>query len=225
MAEKGKGKVSTKKKSGKGRKKRPKLDLLFQHDLLEAGCDEAGRGCLAGPVSAAAVILPEGFKCDLVQDSKQLSASDREAAREIIEREAVCWAVSLVGPRMIDRINILNASYLAMHRALAKLSQEPEFVVLDGNRFKPWKKKPYACVVKGDGKIMSIAAASILAKTHRDAYMDRAHEKHPHYAWDSNRGYPTADHREALKLHGHTDLHRMSFQLLPRPVQGSLFES
>lgn len=183
-------------------------------DLVEAGCDEAGRGCLAGAVYAAAVILPKDFQNDLLNDSKQLSEKQRYALREIIEREAIAWAVGIVSPEEIDKINILNASILAMHRAVDGLKVRPEALIIDGNRFKPYQNIPHTTVVKGDGKYLSIAAASILAKTYRDDYMNRLHEEYPLYDWKKNKGYPTKKHREGIRLHGTTPYHRISFNLL-----------
>ena len=182
--------------------------------LTEAGCDEAGRGCLAGAVFAAAVILPPGFRNELLNDSKQLTAKQRYALRGVIEREAVAWAVGTVSPAEIDRINILNASILAMHRAIDVLSVPPEYLLVDGNRFKPYRDVPHTTVVKGDGKYLSIAAASILAKTYRDDYMDRLHEEYPCYGWRKNKGYPTQEHRKAIAEHGTTLYHRLTFNLL-----------
>lgn len=179
---------------------------------MEAGCDEAGRGCLAGPVFAAAVILPDNFENELLNDSKKLSEKNRNLLREIIEKESVCWAVASVSPKKIDEINILNASILAMHRAIAQLHPQPEFLLIDGNRFKRYQKIPHATIVKGDGKYMSIAAASILAKTHRDAYMHRLHLKFPYYGWDRNKGYPTLQHKLAIKEHGSSVYHRKTFR-------------
>lgn len=181
---------------------------------IEAGCDEAGRGCLAGSVFAAAVIFPADYHNADLNDSKQLSARRRYALREIIERDATAWAVGIVTPEEIDRINILNASILAMHRALDKLAVRPQAVIVDGNRFKPYGTLPYTTIVKGDGKYLSIAAASILAKTFRDDYMDELDEKYPQYDWKSNKGYPTRKHREAISRYGTTPYHRMSFNLL-----------
>ena len=183
-------------------------------DLIEAGCDEAGRGCLAGAVYAAAVILPKNFHNELLNDSKQLTERQRYALREVIEREAVAWAVGVVGPTEIDKINILNASILAMHRAVDGLTVRPEALIIDGNRFKPYQNLPHTTVVKGDSKYLSIAAASILAKTYRDDYMNKLHEEFPHYDWKGNKGYPTKKHREGIRLHGTTPYHRMSFNLL-----------
>lgn len=183
-------------------------------DVVEAGCDEAGRGCLAGAVFAAAVILPVDFQNELLNDSKQLTERQRYALREVIEREAIAWAVGTVSPEEIDKINILNASILAMHRAVDGLKVRPEALIIDGNRFKPYQNLPHTTVVKGDGKYLSIAAASILAKTYRDDYMNRLHEEFPHYDWKGNKGYPTKKHREGIRLHGTTPYHRMSFNLL-----------
>jgi len=184
-------------------------------NCLEAGCDEAGRGCLAGAVFASAVILPQDFVCEELNDSKQLSEKQRDALRPVIEKEALAWAVGIVYPEEIDKINILNASFLAMHRALDQLTIQPQHLLIDGNRFKPYKNIPHTTIVKGDGKYMAIAAASVLAKTHRDEYMMRLHEEFPYYDWDNNKGYPTKKHREAIKKLGATPYHRMSFTLLP----------
>ena len=181
---------------------------------IEAGCDEAGRGCLAGPVTAAAVSLPEDFHNELLNDSKQLTERQRELLRPIIEREAIAWAVAFVSPQEIDEINILRASFTAMHRAIDQLTTRPEALLIDGNRFIKYQDIPHTCIVKGDGKMMSIAAASVLAKTHRDEYMQRIAQDFPQYAWDKNKGYPTPAHRAAIELHGATPHHRMSFQLL-----------
>ena len=181
--------------------------------LVEAGCDEAGRGCLAGSVYAAAVILPEDYVNDALNDSKQLSASRRYELRREIERDALAWAVGVVTPEEIDQINILNASILAMHRALDQLTLRPEAIIVDGNRFKPYRFIPYTTVVKGDGKYLSIAAASILAKTYRDDYMDRLAQEYPQYGWTENKGYPTKAHREAIAEYGITPYHRKSFRL------------
>lgn len=181
--------------------------------MLEAGLDEAGRGCFAGPVCAAAVILPPDFKSEILNDSKQLSEKQRDVLRIEIEKNALCWAVAMVSNDEIDEINILNASFLAMHRALDKLSKVPEFLLIDGNRFTPYKEIPHECIVKGDGKYLSIAAASILAKTHRDEFMTAIHEEYPHYNWISNKGYPTRDHKNAINAHGITSYHRKSFNM------------
>ena len=190
------------------------LKSHYYSGLVEAGCDEAGRGCLAGSVFAAAVILPEDYVNDVLNDSKQLSDTQRYALRAEIERDALAWAVGVVTPEEIDEINILNASILAMHRALDQLKVRPEAIIVDGNRFKPYRFIPYTTVVKGDGKYLSIAAASILAKTYRDDYMDRLAEEFPQYGWDGNKGYPTKAHREAIARYGVTPYHRKSFKLL-----------
>ncbi len=186
--------------------------------VVEAGCDEAGRGCLAGAVYAAAVVLPPDFRNDLLNDSKQLSEKQRYALRPLIEQEAVAWAVGIVTPEEIDRINILNASFLAMHRAIEQLAVTPQHLLIDGNRFKPYPHIPHTCVVKGDGKFEAIAAASILAKTYRDDYMNELHEKYPMYGWKSNKGYPTKAHRAAIAQYGPSPYHRLSFQLLERQL-------
>ena len=186
--------------------------------VVEAGCDEAGRGCLAGAVYAAAVVLPPDFRNDLLNDSKQLSEKQRYALRPLIEQEAVAWAVGIVTPEEIDRINILNASFLAMHRAIEQLTVTPQHLLIDGNRFKPYPHIPHTCVVKGDGKYEAIAAASILAKTYRDDYMNELHEKYPMYGWKSNKGYPTKAHRAAIAQYGPSPYHRLSFQLLERQL-------
>lgn len=188
--------------------------------LAEAGCDEAGRGCLAGSVYAAAVILPKDYQNDGLNDSKKLSPRKRYQLRNEIVRDAVAWAVGIVTPEEIDKINILNASILAMHRALDKLKQRPRFIIVDGNRFKPYGDVPYQTIVKGDGKYLSIAAASILAKTFRDDYMHSLAEEYPQYGWDKNAGYPTRLHREAIARYGITPYHRRTFALLP---EGDLF--
>lgn len=187
---------------------------FFKPNVLEAGCDEAGRGCLAGPVVAAAVILPPDYDHALLNDSKKLSHKQREQLRAVIEREAVRFAVGIVSNDEIDQINILNASFMAMHRAIAQLGEEPAHLIIDGNRFKPYNQIPHACIVKGDGKYLSIAAASILAKTYRDGLMEEMHLRHPEYNWKKNKGYPTADHRNAIREFGITPLHRKSFRLL-----------
>lgn len=189
------------------------LKPYLNKGLVEAGCDEAGRGCLAGSVFAAAVILPEDYANEELNDSKQLSAKKRRELRDVIMRDAVAWAVGEVTPDEIDKINILNASILAMHRALDALDTRPEAIIVDGNRFKPYNFIPYTTVVKGDGKFLSIAAASILAKTFRDDYMDRLAEEYPMYDWLSNKGYPTRKHREAIALHGLTPYHRKTFRI------------
>ncbi len=189
--------------------------LLKHYDkklLTEAGCDEAGRGCLAGAVYAAAVILPVDFENELLDDSKKLSERNRNLLREIIEKEAISWAVASVSPEKIDEINILNASILAMHRAIAQLNPKPEFLLIDGNRFDKYKDILHATIVKGDGKYMSIAAASILAKTHRDAYMQKLHNEFPYYGWDHNKGYPTLQHKLAIQAYGSSAYHRSTFR-------------
>lgn len=183
-------------------------------DLLEAGCDEAGRGCLAGSVYAAAVIFPSDYRNDWLNDSKQLTEHQRYALRDVVKRDALAWAVGVVSPEEIDRINILNASFLAMHRAIDQLSVRPQHLLIDGNRFKPYSNIPHTTVVKGDGKYLSIAAASILAKTYRDDYMNRLHEEFPMYDWKKNKGYPTRTHRESIRVYGISPYHRKSFNLL-----------
>jgi ribonuclease HII len=189
--------------------------LPYYHaGIVEAGCDEAGRGCLAGAVYAAAVILPPSFINDELNDSKQLTAHQRYELRPIIEREAIAWAVGTASPEEIDKLNILRCSILAMHRAIDALKVRPDELIIDGNRFKPYGKTPYTTIVKGDGKYMSIAAASVLAKTYRDDYMMRLHEEYPVYQWDKNKGYPTPAHRAAIKEYGTTPYHRMTFNLL-----------
>ncbi len=191
----------------------------FLHpDRIEAGCDEAGRGCLAGPVFAAAVIIPEGVHLEGLNDSKQLSEKQRQLLRPIIEAQCI-WAVASLSPQEIDKINILNASIKAMQMALEQLNRPFDHIVVDGNRFKPFKKIPYTTVVKGDGKLKSIAAASILAKTHRDEYMEKLAFEFPEYAWQQNKGYGTLKHREAIRLNGANEHHRMSFALLPRQLE------
>lgn len=191
-------------------------------NLIEAGCDEAGRGCLAGAVFAAAVIFSPDFRCEELNDSKQLSEKQRNSLRPHIEKEALAWAIGIVSPEEIDAINILNASFLAMHRALEQLQIQPQHLLIDGNRFKRYKDIPYTTIVKGDGKYLSIAAASILAKTHRDEYMLRLHEEFPQYGWNNNKAYPTPEHRKAIKTFGTTLYHRMSFTLLPDDKQLAL---
>lgn len=186
----------------------------LNEDLIEAGCDEAGRGCLAGSVYAAAVILPKDFKNELLNDSKQLTEKQRYLLREVIEKEALDWAVGIVTPQEIDKINILNASFLAMHRAVDQLKLRPQYLLIDGNRFKKYQDLPHTTVVKGDGKYLSIAAASILAKTYRDDYMNCLHQEYPQYNWVGNKGYPTKKHRAAIARHGTTPYHRMTFNLL-----------
>lgn len=195
----------------------------FEKDRLEAGCDEAGRGCLAGPVFAAAVILPPDFYHPLLNDSKQLNERQRNELRVIIEKNAAAWHVAALDPETIDQINILQASIRAMHLALAGLLPAPDFILVDGNRFHAFRQTPHACIVKGDGKYAAIAAASILAKTHRDAYMEQLDRAFPQYGWRINKGYPTAAHRNAIRAHGASPHHRKSFRLLPEMGQGMLF--
>jgi ribonuclease HII len=189
------------------------------NERLECGTDEAGRGCLAGPVTAAAVILPEKFNHEWLNDSKQLSLSKRNLLRTIIEKEALSFGVAHISPRKIEEVNILNASILAMHKAIGKLNISPEYILVDGNRFKPYKTINHECVIKGDAKYMNIAAASILAKTYRDEYMIKIHLEHPEYDWINNKGYPTKTHRKAIAEYGITSFHRKSFKLLPQQLQ------
>jgi ribonuclease HII len=198
------------------------LKSSFTKDKIEAGCDEAGRGCLAGPVIAAAVILPKDYKNPELNDSKKLSLKKREKLRVEIEKEAISWAVAKVSNDVIDQINILNASYKAMDLAVSRLDQKPELLLIDGNRFVSKLDYPFECIIKGDGKFLSIAAASILAKTHRDEIMTTLDEQFPGYGWKTNVGYPTTEHRKGIKLLGITPFHRKSFQLLPNQL--SLFE-
>lgn len=195
------------------------LKPFYQESTPEAGCDEAGRGCLAGPVFAAAVILPTDFSHPLLNDSKQIKEKTRYALREMIQSSAISWAVASIDQEEIDRINILNASIKAMHLALDQLKLQPAFVVVDGNRFKPYKKIPHATIIKGDGLYASIAAASILAKTYRDDFMLNMHEQYPQYNWKKNKGYGTADHRKAMEQLGRCALHRNSFQLKPKKLE------
>lgn len=199
------------------------LQQYLNKGVIEAGCDEAGRGCLAGPVFAAAVILPEDFRNELLNDSKQLNEKQRYELRPVIEREALAWAVGIVDNHEIDKINILRASIEAMHRAIRQLKIRPEALLIDGNRFYPFEDIPHTTIVKGDGKMMSIAAASVLAKTYRDDFMTQIHNEFPVYNWAVNKGYPTKDHRAAIAQHGVTPYHRMSFRLLPEPKQLELF--
>ncbi len=189
---------------------------------LECGTDEAGRGCLAGPVTAAAVILPKGFTSKTLNDSKQLSHKQRESLRPTIELESISYSVSNIYPREIDKINILNASILAMHKSIERLETIPEFIIVDGNKFKSYKDIPHETIIKGDGKYLSIAAASVLAKTYRDAYMEKIHEEFPMYNWKQNKGYPTKEHREAIRKFGITPYHRYSFRLLPEQLKFKL---
>ena len=186
----------------------------YNETLIEAGCDEAGRGCLAGSVYAAAVILPKDYHNELLNDSKQLTAKKRSLLREQIERDAIAWAVGIVTPKEIDEMNILRASITAMHRAVDQLKVRPEALIIDGNRFYKYQDLPHTTIVKGDGKYLAIAAASILAKTYRDDYMAELHKEFPHYGWDRNAGYPTKEHREGIRQHGTTPYHRMTFNLL-----------
>lgn len=195
------------------------LKLNYSSFELECGTDEAGRGCLAGPVTAAAVILPKYFKNELLNDSKQLSKTKRDILKPIIENEAVSFAFTHIYEGEIDKINILNASILAMQQSILKLKPSPEFIIIDGNRFKPLKDIPYKTIVKGDSKYLSIAAASVLAKTYRDAYMARIHEEFPMYNWKKNKGYPTKEHRAAIRKYGVTKYHRKSFRLLPEQLK------
>lgn len=200
--------------------KQNKLNINFSGIFPECGCDEAGRGCLAGPVVAAAVILPSDFDCPQLNDSKQLTEKERDALRPFIEKNALAWAVAEVDNHEIDKINILNASILAMQRAIAKLKIRPGFIIVDGNRFKPFEDIPHQTVVKGDAKYLSIAAASVLAKTHRDEMITLHHAEYPHYSWDKNKAYPTEAHRKAIREYGITPLHRLSFNLTgekPKP--------
>jgi ribonuclease HII len=191
------------------------LLLKFSDYSIETGTDEAGRGCLAGPVTAAAVILPSNFENKILNDSKQLSEKSREQLKPIIEEQAISFAVTHLEPLVIDEINILNASIKAMQESILKLDPKPEYIIVDGNRFKPVLDIPHSCIVKGDAKFMSIAAASVLAKTYRDEYMNRIHEEFPMYNWKQNKGYPTQEHREAILKYGVTKYHRRSFRLLP----------
>ena len=197
----------------------PDMALLsfLEKNRIEAGCDEAGRGCLAGPVYAAAVILAPDYHNNALNDSKQLTEKQREALRPVIENESIAWAIGVASPQEIDRMNILKASLLAMHRAIEQLKVVPEHLLIDGNRFTPYPCIPHTTIVKGDSKYLSIAAASILAKTHRDEYMNQVHTDYPDYKWNENKGYPTQAHRYAIRWHGITPHHRKSFTLLPPP--------
>ena len=192
---------------------------FFNKGVIEAGCDEAGRGCLAGPVVAAAVILPPDFHHEVLTDSKQLSEKQRMALKEDVKSAAIAWAVGWCSPEEIDKINILNASFVAMHRAVDQLKKVPEHLLIDGNRFKKYKELPHNCIIKGDSLYYSIAAASILAKTYRDEWMERLGEEFPVFQWAKNKGYPTMDHREAIRAHGITPYHRKSFRLLPEQME------
>lgn len=195
------------------------LKLSLYPNLVEAGCDEAGRGCLAGAVFAAAVILPKGFICEKLNDSKQLTEKERYALRPLIEEQALAWAIGIVDQKEIDEINILNASFLAMQRAVANLKTRPQHLLIDGNRFRKYEDIPHTCVVKGDGKLLPIAAASVLAKTYRDDYMLNLHREYPLYDWDHNKGYPTKKHREAIDKHGVTPYHRLTFNLTDKQLK------
>jgi len=195
------------------------LQFQVNPTAIEAGCDEAGRGCLAGPVVAAAVILPQGFTHPLLNDSKQVTKKSRDILREIIEKEALSWGIGICSPEEIDSINILNASILAMHKALDTLEISFDSIAVDGNKFKPYKNISYSTQVKGDARFVNIAAASILAKTHRDEIMNKLHEEFPFYGWDSNMGYPTVKHRDAIRENGACKHHRKSFQLLPSQIE------
>ena len=199
------------------------LKSFHTEGFVEAGCDEAGRGCLAGPVFAAAVILPSNFANPVLDDSKKLSAKKRQALRPVIEQEALAWGVGIVDEKEIDQINILNASFLAMHRALDKLQRVPTHLLIDGNRFKPYGGISHSCIVRGDGIYASIAAASILAKTHRDEFMEMLHIEYPEYGWNKNMGYPTRAHRKAVLDHGPTTYHRRSFRLLKDQTRFDFF--
>lgn len=191
------------------------LKSSYSNKYIEAGCDEAGRGCLAGPVVASAVIMPDNFTHPFLNDSKKMTDKQREALFPIIQEQAIAYGIGIVDNKEIDEINILNASFEAMHRAIKTLSKIPEFLLIDGNRFNPYKGIKHTCIIKGDGKYMSIAAASVLAKVTRDHIMIEAAKKHPEYDWNNNKGYPTIKHRQAIEKYGTTDLHRMSFKLLP----------
>ncbi|MDR1501426.1 MAG: ribonuclease HII [Prevotella sp.] len=195
------------------------LQLSLYPDQIEAGCDEAGRGCLAGPVFAAAVILPKDFECEKLNDSKQLTEKERYNLRPLIEERALAWAVGIVDHKEIDKINILNASFLAMQRAVASLKIRPQHLLIDGNRFRKYEDIPHTCVVKGDGKLLPIAAASVLAKTYRDDYMEKLHGEYPLYDWDHNKGYPTKKHRLAIKAYGVTPYHRLTFNLTEKQLK------
>ncbi|WP_445454005.1 ribonuclease HII [Flavobacterium sp. 25HG05S-40] len=198
------------------------LNLKFSNFEIECGTDEAGRGCLAGPVTAAAIILPDDFKLDLLNDSKQLSEKVRQKLKPLIKERAIDFVVTHLEPKIIDEINILNASIKAMQACIVQLNPLPDYIIVDGNRFKPVKNIPFSTIIKGDSKYMSIAAASVLAKTYRDAYMEKIHEEFPMYNWKKNKGYPTAEHREAIRKYGITKYHRMSFRLLPEQLKFEL---
>lgn len=194
------------------------LKLFFSNSIFECGTDEAGRGCLAGPVTAAAVILPHTFGNSILNDSKLLSEKKRSLLKTVIEAESVAFAYHHIWPDEIDEINILNASILAMHKSIESLKTEPEFIIVDGNKFKPYRNIPYQTIIKGDRKYLNIAAASVLAKTNRDAYMEKIHEEFPMYNWKQNKGYPTQEHRDAIRTYGITKYHRKTFKLLPTPI-------
>lgn len=195
------------------------LSLKHSHYLFEAGTDEAGRGCLAGPVTAAAVILPADFNLPKLNDSKQLSEKIRFELRPLIESEALAWAIYHVSPQIVDEINVLQASIFGMQESIKKLHIRPEFILVDGNRFKEFENIPFACMIKGDSRFMNIAAASILAKTYRDEFMEKINEEHPMYGWNQNKGYPTKSHRDAIRTHGICPYHRKSFKLLPEQLK------
>lgn len=195
------------------------LRSFFHKDGIEAGCDEAGRGCLAGPVYAAAVIFPKRYRNKWLNDSKKLSDKDRYALRPEVQSKAIAWAVGVVSHQEIDDINILNASFLGMHRAVDQLTIRPGLLLIDGNRFNPYTGIPHQCIIQGDGLFLSIAAASILAKTYRDDFMKEAAKDYPHYGWETNMGYPTAHHRAGIARHGHCPIHRLTFQLLPEQLE------
>lgn len=195
------------------------LKLNYSGKILEAGTDEAGRGCLSGPVVAAAVILPEDFKHEFLNDSKQLTEKKRKELRPYIEQNAISYAVAFIDQNEVDELNVLQASITGMHRSINQLKEEPNFIIVDGNKFKPYKNIPHETIVKGDAKFMSIAAASILAKTYRDEFMEKIHEEFPEYNWKKNKGYPTKEHREAIRKHGATVYHRKSFKLLPEQLK------
>ncbi|WP_442267468.1 ribonuclease HII [Tenacibaculum sp. ZS6-P6] len=195
------------------------LQMNFSGFVLEAGTDEAGRGCLAGPVVAAAVILPEDFHHELLNDSKQISEKKRNILRPFIEENAIAYAVCFIDNEEVDKLNVLQSSIVGMHRSLERLKTQPEFIIIDGNKFKPYKEIPYETIVKGDAKFMSIAAASVLAKTYRDDFMEKIHKEFPEYNWKKNKGYPTKEHREAIRNFGATKYHRKSFRLLPEQIK------
>lgn len=197
----------------------------FSSLTFECGTDEAGRGCLAGPVTAAALVLPENFLNELLNDSKQLSEKNRDLLRPIIEESALCYSITHIEPLIIDEINILNASIHAMQECIKKLNPIPNYIIVDGNRFKPVENIPHSCIIKGDSKYLSIAAASVLAKTYRDDYMNKIHEEFPMYNWKKNKGYPTKEHREAIRKYGTTKYHRMSFRLLPEQLEINFIEN